>query len=93
MPLTAPEAEGLLAAVPEDERLESWRLVHEDGTIAGRGSGGAALLESMAVSRPAGRALALVPARVLELGYGLVARNRGLLGRFVPDGPAPRRYP
>jgi hypothetical protein len=25
--------------------------------------------------------------------YGLVARHRGRLGRLVPDGPAPRRYP
>ena len=25
--------------------------------------------------------------------YGLVARYREHLGRIVPDGPAPRRYP
>jgi hypothetical protein len=25
--------------------------------------------------------------------YRLVARNRERLGRLVPDGPAPRRYP
>jgi hypothetical protein len=35
----------------------------------------------------------VVRGRVPDALYGLVAEHRALLGRFVPDGPAPRRYP
>lgn len=31
--------------------------------------------------------------RVPDAIYGAVAGRRELLGRLVPDGPAPRRYP
>jgi predicted DCC family thiol-disulfide oxidoreductase YuxK len=31
--------------------------------------------------------------RLPDAVYGIVARHRGRLGRVVPDGPAPRRYP
>ncbi len=49
------------------------------------------LLRAMRISRPAGRLLSLVPPVVLDAAYDVVARNRGRLGRLVPDGPAPRR--
>jgi predicted DCC family thiol-disulfide oxidoreductase YuxK len=35
----------------------------------------------------------LVRGRLADRAYGLVARNRGRLGRLVPDGDGPRRYP
>jgi hypothetical protein len=35
----------------------------------------------------------IVRGRVPDALYRLVARNRDVLGRLVPDGPAPRRYP
>jgi hypothetical protein len=35
----------------------------------------------------------VVRGRVPDTAYRLVARHRDLLGRIVPDGPAPRRYP
>jgi hypothetical protein len=47
----------------------------------------------MRLTRPAGRLLAAVPDRVLDALYGPVSRHRSLLGRLVPDGRAPRRYP
>jgi predicted DCC family thiol-disulfide oxidoreductase YuxK len=31
--------------------------------------------------------------RLADAAYRLVARNRGRLGRLVPDGDGPRRYP
>lgn len=31
--------------------------------------------------------------RVPDAIYGAIASRRDLLGRLVPDGPAPRRYP
>ena len=36
---------------------------------------------------------AVVRGRVPDTLYRLVADHRELLGRFVPDGPAPRRFP
>jgi hypothetical protein len=44
--------------------------------------------ESAHVARPDGSILS--PSRA---AYRLVARNRHRLGRLVPDGPGPRRYP
>jgi hypothetical protein len=35
----------------------------------------------------------IVRGRVPDALYRLVADRRELLGRFVPDGPAPRRFP
>ncbi len=34
-----------------------------------------------------------VRGRLPDALYHVLARNRERLGRFVPDGPAPRRYP
>ncbi len=65
-------ARDLLAALPESERFDSWRLVKRDGRILGYG---------------------IVRGRVPDALYRLVAGHRELFGRFVPDGPAPRRFP
>jgi predicted DCC family thiol-disulfide oxidoreductase YuxK len=81
------EAAPLLAPLPDDERLASWRLVQSD-RVVGRGEAAAELLELLLPG--SGRLARRLP---LEAGYGLVARNRDRLGRFVPDGPAIRRYP
>jgi len=93
LPLQDPEAVALLADLPEAERLSSWRLARPDGSLSGRGRGGIDLLEAMTPTRRLGRALALVPDRALDGAYGHVARARGALGRLVPDGLAPRRFP
>ena len=91
MPLQDPSADALLAALPERERLASWRLVAPDGTLAGYGAGLPALLRAIRPTRPLGRLLGLVPAGALDASYALIARNRGRLAMLVPDGPAPRR--
>jgi len=94
MPLQDPGAGSLLDALPEEERLASWRLVGADGTLAGDGGAGLpALLRTVRRTRPLGWLLGLVPPYLLDSGYELIARNRGRLGRLVPDGPAPRRVP
>jgi hypothetical protein len=60
-------------------------------------SAGAAVLgvlERLPGTRPLARSAALLhfePAA--ETLYALVARNRDRLGRLVPDGSGPRRYP
>jgi len=62
----------LLAALPEAERFDSWRLVKPDGSMVGYG---------------------VVRGRAPDTLYRFVARNRRWLGRIVPNGPAPRRFP
>jgi hypothetical protein len=81
--------------VPEEKRKECWWLVLRDGTpVAGDRGGGVAALLEMELTRPLGRMT-----RALRLG-GLLdaidqvfAHLRKDIGRLVPDGPAPRRYP
>jgi predicted DCC family thiol-disulfide oxidoreductase YuxK len=92
LPLEAEEAGPLLERLPEAERMESWRLAALDGTLAGRGSGASAVVRALGHERAADL-LAALPDTLLERGYDLVAGNRGRIGRLVPDGPAPRRFP
>jgi hypothetical protein len=47
----------------------------------------------MRLTRPVAPLVARVPERALEVLYRFVARNRSRLGRLVPNGPAPRRFP
>ena len=86
-------ARPLLAPLPEDERFASWHLLLADGSLTGHGRGGVDLLQSMHRSHAAGRLLASVPESILDTLYGMLARHRSPLGRVVPDGRAPRRYP
>jgi len=89
----AEEAVSLLAPLIADERFTSWQLARTDGSLVGRGAGGVELLRATRLGRPAGRLLAVVPDQVLDGLYGPIGRHRRLLGRLVPDGPAPRRFP
>ena len=81
--------------MPEDKRGDCWWLVLRDGTlVAGDEGGGVALFTELRVTRPLGRVLRAVRASVLINRFDeLVARHRSRLGRFVTEGPAPRRYP
>jgi hypothetical protein len=69
--------------------------VRRDGSLVpGDAGGGVALLAEMRVTRPIARALQTINAsRYIDSLDKLVARHRGGLGRFVPEGRAPRRYP
>ena len=87
------EAAPLLEPLPKDERFASWRLARRNGSLVGYGAGGVELLRTMQLTRPAGRLLAAIPDGALETLYSVVARNRNRLGRLVPHGRAPRRYP
>ena len=93
LPLQDDEARSFLQQLPTAERLASWRLVRRDGSLAGYGAGLSELLGSMWLTRALGRAVSVVPDRVLDTLYEQAARRRGRLGRLVPRGPAPRRYP
>ena len=59
-------------------------------------AGAAALgvLERLPATRLLARSVELVHAEpAAEALYAFVARNRDRLGRLVPDGSGPRRYP
>jgi len=93
LPLHDEMAGRLLEPLPESERLDSWRFVDRDGLLAGRGAGAVPLLRALHLTRLAGRMLDVVPDRALDAAYRGLARRRSLLGRLVPDGPGPRRFP
>jgi predicted DCC family thiol-disulfide oxidoreductase YuxK len=95
LPLEDEEAQRLLEAVPEDRRGERFWLVLRDGTpVPGDAGGGVAVLSELRLTRPLGRALrALRAGPLVDAVDKLVSRHRSALGRVVPDGPAPRRFP
>lgn len=81
--------------MPERRRDDCWWLVLQDGTLVpGDAGGGVALLAEVRLTRPLGRFLRVVWAEpLIDALDKLVSHHRGRLGRLVPDGPAPRRYP
>ena len=85
----------MLSSIPEDERSDCWWLVQRDGTpVRGDRGGGVVLLMVFPFTRPLGatlRALGLSP--VVDVLDMMLARARKHLSRFVPDGPAVRRFP
>jgi predicted DCC family thiol-disulfide oxidoreductase YuxK len=95
LPLADEEAARLLDAVPQNRRTESWWVVRRDGTpVAGKRGAGIVLLTEILRTRLLGRVLdAIALSPLIDAIDTLVARHRARLSRFVPDGPAPRRYP
>jgi hypothetical protein len=81
--------------VPQEKRTECWWLVLRDGTpVAGDGGGGVMLFAELRLTRPLGRVLgALRLSPLVDLLDKALSRCRKHLGRFVPEGSAPRRYP
>ena len=91
LPLEDDAADALVASLPEEEKLASWHLVRPPGRISSRGAAGVDLLDTLGYERAA-RAASRIEGSI-ESFYRLVAENRDRLGRLVPDGPAPRRFP
>jgi predicted DCC family thiol-disulfide oxidoreductase YuxK len=91
--LRDPRAAEVLEPLPEAERFATWRLALPGREPVGYGRGGVDLLRTLRLTRPFSRALAIVPPRLLDGVYDLVARNRSSLGRLVPDGAGPDRFP
>jgi hypothetical protein len=95
MPLGDEVADRLLANVEEDRRAECWWFVLGSGVpIEGDRGGGVALLSHLRLTKPIGQALErLGLSPYVDRGDRWLAVARGTISRFVPDGPAPRRYP
>ena len=82
--LQSGEADALLPAMPEDQRMSSWHLV-DDAGIHSAGAGIAPLLRLL----PGGSPLAAVAARTpgtMERAYRFVAGRRSLWGKLVTEG-------
>ena len=83
--LQDPEADRLLAGIPEGTRMESWHLVEPDGVIRSAGAAFAPLFSRL----PGGRPFAAFARRLpgaMERSYRLVAGNRTPIGRRLTDG-------
>jgi predicted DCC family thiol-disulfide oxidoreductase YuxK len=88
------EADGLLGRIPEEEQLSSVRLVRPDGHLLSGGDAVLALLREMEGTQTLSRAIEAIRGEgAVDRLYELVSRHRNRLGRLVPDGPAPRRFP
>ena len=85
----------MLSSVPEDLRTRCWWVALCDGTlVAGDGGGGVQVLTELQLTRPLGQVLKSVRlSTVIDALDKLIARYRKNLGKFVPDGPSPRRFP
>jgi predicted DCC family thiol-disulfide oxidoreductase YuxK len=83
LPLQDREARRLLPDLTDAQRMASIHFVEADGQRASAGAAFARMLGHLGVPPR--------PARLIGLLYRPVAHARGVLGRLVPDGPAPRR--
>jgi predicted DCC family thiol-disulfide oxidoreductase YuxK len=81
--LQSPEADRLLAGMPEERRMASWHLVTDGGEVYSAGTAFPPLLRLL----PGGRPLAALAARFprpVQAAYEMVAASRSRLGRLVP---------
>ena len=87
-------ADPLLDHVSGEERGSSLRLVLPNGRTLSGSAAALGALELLPATRTLARTAAALHAQpTAEALYALIARNRDRLGRLVPDGPGPRRYP
>jgi predicted DCC family thiol-disulfide oxidoreductase YuxK len=80
--LQEPEAERLLAAMSEEQRMASWQLVLADGTVRSAGAAAPDLLRLLPAGRPLARVAATFP-RTTEAAYQAISARRGTLGQFI----------
>jgi predicted DCC family thiol-disulfide oxidoreductase YuxK len=82
--LQDPEAERLLGAMLDDERMASWHLVEDGGAVVSAGAAFAPLLRLLPGGRPLADIAESFPAAT-ERAYRGVAGRRSLFGRALPD--------
>jgi predicted DCC family thiol-disulfide oxidoreductase YuxK len=87
--LQSPEAEPLLAEMPEPERIASWHLISPEGERLSAGAAAAPVLGLVRGGPPLAALLGRIP-RLTDRGYRWVAGHRSQLSRFVPGGAKAR---
>jgi predicted DCC family thiol-disulfide oxidoreductase YuxK len=76
------EGQGLLASVPEAERLDSWHLVMPSGEVRSAGDGAEPLARLLPGGRPLARLFATFPG-ITDRAYRFVADRRDRFARLV----------
>jgi predicted DCC family thiol-disulfide oxidoreductase YuxK len=76
------EGQGLLASVPESERLDSWHLVLPSGEVRSAGAAAAPLAELLPAGRPLAFLLRAFPG-LTDRAYRRVAANRNRFARWL----------
>jgi predicted DCC family thiol-disulfide oxidoreductase YuxK len=79
------EADRLLDGIPEEQRLASWHLIGDDGTVRSAGAAFPPLFRQL----PGGTPLAALTARApgaTDRAYRWVAGNRSRWGKLVTEG-------
>jgi predicted DCC family thiol-disulfide oxidoreductase YuxK len=76
------EGQGLLANVPESERLDSWHLVLPSGEVRSAGAAAAPLAELLPAGRPLAFLLRSFP-NLTDRAYRRVAANRNRFARWL----------
>ena len=82
--LQDPEADRLLAGMPQEERMASWHLVGGGGRVTSAGAAFVPLLDLLPAGAPLARLAERFPAAA-ERGYRWVANRRSPLGRALPE--------
>ncbi|HXF01330.1 MAG TPA: DCC1-like thiol-disulfide oxidoreductase family protein [Solirubrobacterales bacterium] len=76
------EGQGLLASMPESDRLDSWHLVLPSGEVRSAGAAAAPLAELLPAGRPLAFLLRSFPG-LTERAYRRVAGNRNRFARWL----------
>ena len=83
--LQDPEADRLLAGMPDEERMASWHLVTGDGEVRSAGAAFEPLLRELPGGRPFAALAASAPG-LTQRAYCVVAGNRTPIGRRLTAG-------
>jgi predicted DCC family thiol-disulfide oxidoreductase YuxK len=76
------EGQGLLANMPEPERLDSWHVVLPSGEVRSAGAAAAPLAELLPAGRPLAFLCRCFP-RLTDRAYRRVAANRNRFARWL----------
>jgi predicted DCC family thiol-disulfide oxidoreductase YuxK len=87
--LQDPEADRLLGAMSAEERMDSWHLVTPAGALRSAGAAFPPLFEPLPGGRPLASLARRFPAATQRV-YEAVSRNRGRLGRMIPQAAVRR---
>src|SRR4051794_13395931 len=83
--LQSAEANRLLTGMPEEQRMASWHLVDDEGTVLSAGAAFPALFRLLPGARPLASLAERFP-RATDRGYRWVAGHRDVFGPRLTDG-------
>lgn len=94
IPFRDPDAVPLLRDVPEGERTKTWWIFKDCKLTPGSHGGLIVLLKTLTFTRPVGKLLDVCRcSSLLDCLDCWIKGHRPQIAPWVPDGPAPRRFP